>query len=298
MQTYPEPARALVAEMRAAAAAHPDRAIAFQGAPGAYSHQAVREARPDALPLPCYTFEDAMAAVVEGRAALAAIPVENSLHGRVADVHFLLPESGLSIVGEHEVRVVHCLLGAAGASLPHVRDVLSHPQALGQCRQRLKALGLTAVAHVDTAGAAAEVAERADPALAAVASRLAGALYGNAVLLEGLQDADHNRTRFVLLARAPLVTVVGPAKTSLVFEVKNIPAALFKALGGFATNGVNLTRLESHLRGGAFTAAEFLIDIEGLPSDPAVARALEELAFHSKWVRLLGSYPKAEVHAD
>lgn len=297
MQNYPEPARALVADMRAAALAAPGRAIAFQGAPGAYSHQAVREARPDALPLPCYTFEDAMAAVVEGRAALAAIPVENSLHGRVADVHFLLPESGLSIVGEHEVRVVHCLLGAAGAALADVRDILSHPQALGQCRQRLKALGLNAVAHVDTAGAAAEVAGRGDRSLGAIASNLAGTLYGNAILVEGLQDADHNRTRFVLLARAPLETVAGPAKTSLIFEVKNIPAALFKALGGFATNGVNLTRLESHLRGGVFTAAEFLIDIEGLPSDPAVARALEELAFHSKWVRLLGSYPRADSTA-
>lgn len=292
MQTYPGPAQALVADMRRAAAASPERAVAFQGAPGAYSHQAVRECRPDALPLPCYTFEDALAAVIEGRAALAAIPVENSLHGRVADVHFLLPESGLSIVGEHEVRVMHCLLGAPGATVKDVREVLSHPQALGQCRKRLQAMGLLPVAHVDTAAAAAEVVARADPALAAIASRLAGELYGNALLVDGLQDADHNRTRFVLLARAPLAEVIGPAKTSLVFEVKNIPAALFKALGGFATNGVNLTRLESHLRGGTFTAAEFLIDIEGTPEEPAVARALEELAFHSKWVRTLGSYPR------
>jgi prephenate dehydratase len=221
------------------------------------------------------------------------IPVENSLHGRVADVHFLLPESGLAVIGEHYVKVEHCLLGAPGASLEGVRRAMSHPQALGQCRRRLKSLGIRPVAFADTAAAAAEVAGGGDPGDAAIASRLAGELYGNALLVDGLQDADHNRTRFLVLARSPrdLATLSGPVKTTLSFEVKNAPAALFKALGGFATNGIDLTRLESHLTGGAFVAAEFLIDIVGSPADAPVARALEELAFHSKWVRLLGSYP-------
>jgi prephenate dehydratase len=292
MASYPPPARALVAEMTAAAAADPGRAIAFQGAPGAYSHQAAREAVPDGLPLPCFSFEDALAAVGEGRAALAAIPVENSLFGRVADVHALLPESGLAIVGEHHVKVEHCLLGTAGATLAGIRQAVSHPQALGQCRHRLSAMGIEPVAHPDTAGAAAQVADRGDPAVAAIASRLAGDLYGCAILADQLQDADHNRTRFLMLARAPRALADGvAAKTTLSFEVKNVPAALFKALGGFATNGVNLTRLESHLRGGAFVAAEFLIDIEGRPGDAAVSRALDELQFHSRWVRVLGTYP-------
>ncbi len=293
MESYPAPARTLVAEMRRAATDAPGRAAAFQGAPGAYSHEAIGQALPGALPLPCFSFEEAIEAVVEGRAAHAVIPVENSLHGRVADVHFLLPESGLFVVGETYVRIEHCLLGIPGARLVGVREALSHPQALGQCRRRLKALGLRPVAHADTAAAAALVREAGDPALAAIASRLAARLYGCDILLEGLEDADHNRTRFLLLARAPLAEPgPGPLKTSLAFEVKNVPAALFKALGGFATNGVNLTRLESHLRGG-FTAAEFVADIEGSPEEPRVARALEELAFHSKWVRNLGTYPAA-----
>jgi prephenate dehydratase len=296
MQSYPPLAQSLVDAMRARAAAAPQRAVAFQGAPGAYSHQAVREVAPDGLPLPCFSFEDALAAVSEGAAGLAVIPVENSLHGRVADVHFLLPESGLFVTGEHYVKVEHCLLGAPGAQLADIRQVTSHPQALGQCRKRTRALGLVPVAHADTAAAAAAVAGEGSRAVAAIASRLAGELYGNSLLVEGLQDADHNRTRFLLLARTPralpdTASAPVPCKTTLSFEVKNVPAALFKALGGFATNGINLTRLESHLRGGAFLAAEFLIDIEGRPDDPAVARALEELAFHSKWVRLLGSYP-------
>ncbi|MGQ5701347.1 prephenate dehydratase [Sandaracinobacteroides sp. A072] len=293
MQSYPPLAQTLVDSLRAEALAEPARAIAFQGAPGAYSHQAVRETFPQGLPLPCYSFEDALAAVSDGQAHAAVIPVENSLHGRVADVHFLLPESGLSITGEHYVKVEHCLLGAPGARLSDVREAMSHPQALGQCRKRLKALGIKPVTHADTAAAAAEVAGTGDTAVAAVASALAGSLYGCALLMEGLQDADHNRTRFLILERTPRdpAEIEGRAKTSLSFEVKNVPAALFKALGGFATNGVNITRLESHLRGGAFVAAEFLIDIEGRPTDPAVTRALDELAFHSKWVRILGCYP-------
>ncbi|WP_448582260.1 prephenate dehydratase [Thermaurantiacus sp.] len=294
MDSYPPPARDLVAAMRTAALAAPDRAIAFQGAPGAYSHQAVRQFDAAAPPLPCFSFEDAIQAVIDGEAGQAAIPVENSLHGRVADVHFLLPESGLAIVGETFVKVEHCLLARPGVASAELREVLSHPQALGQCRRRLKALGLRPVPFADTAAAAAEIMARDERHLGALASALAAELYGCCVLADNLQDADHNRTRFLLLARAPLaLPLAGPAKTTLAFEVKNIPAALFKALGGFATNGVNLSRLESHVSGGSFTAAQFLIDIEGTPDAPAVARALEELAFHSKWVRMLGCYPAA-----
>lgn len=293
MQSYPPLAQALVDQMRALALAEPARAVAFQGAPGAYSHQAVRETVADALPYPCFSFEDAIAAVAEGAAHLAVIPVENSLHGRVADVHFLLPESGLSIIGEHYVKVEHCLLGAPGATLEDLKEVTSHPQALGQCRKRTRALGLVATSFADTAAAAAAVAGEGDKRVAAIASRLAGELYGNSLLVDGLQDADHNRTRFLILSRTQrdMSAGEGSFKTTLSFEVKNVPASLFKALGGFATNGINITRLESHLRGGAFVAAEFLIDIEGRPTDEPVTRALDELAFHSKWVRVLGSYP-------
>lgn len=299
MESYPEPARALVADMRAAATAAPRAAIAFQGAPGAYSHQAVRRVAPEGLPLPCFSFEEALQAVIDGEAAQAVIPVENSLHGRVADVHFLLPESGLAIVGEAYVKVEHCLLGIPGAAIGAIREVISHPQALGQCRHRLKALGLKPVTYADTAAAGAEIMARGEPQLGAIASALAAELYGCAILARNFEDAPHNRTRFLLLARSPLAQpVAGPAKTTLAIEVKNIPAALFKALGGFATNGVNLTRLESHLSGGSFTAAQFLIDIEGQPHDPAVARALEELAFHCRWVRLLGSYAAADPEAS
>ncbi len=294
MSDYPGPAAALVAAMTVAAAAEPHRAVAFQGAPGAYSHQAVREAFPAALPLPCFTFEDAIAAVQAGAADCAVIPIENSLHGRVADIHFLLPESGLAITGEHFVRVRHCLLGVPGASRDDVATAVSHPQALGQCRRRLRDWGIAPLAYADTAAAAALVAEAGDAAQAAVASRLAAELYGLEVLAEGIEDADHNTTRFVVLARAALPVAPGTAvMTSLLFEVRSVPAALYKALGGFATNGVNLTKLESYLKGGGFAAAEFYADIEGDPADPAVARALDELRFHSEWVRVLGTYPQA-----
>lgn len=296
MENYPRPAQHLVDEMRRAARAAPDLAIAFQGAPGAYSHQAVVESITDALPLPCYSFEEVMDAVVDGVAAHAVIPIENSLHGRVADMHFLLPESGLFITGEHYVKVEHCLLGVRGAQLSQVRQALSHAQALGQCRRQLKQLGIRAVGFADTAAAAAHVTELADSSTAAIASRLAGELFDCETLVENLQDADHNRTRFLILSRLPLSQRPdGPCKTSLMFETKNIPAALYKALGGFATNGVNITRLESHLLGGGFTAATFFVDIEGSAEEAPVARALEELAFHSKWVRLLGCYPQADL---
>ncbi len=296
MVDYPAPAAALVAAMTAAAAAAPTRAVAFQGAPGAYSHQAVREAFPDALTLPCFAFDDAIAAVQTEAADCAVIPIENSLHGRVADIHFLLPESGLAITGEHFVRVRHCLLGVPGAVRERVTTAVSHPQALGQCRKRLREWGIAPEAYPDTAAAAALIAETGDPARAAVASRLAGELYGLDVLAEGIEDEAHNTTRFVVLARHPAPLPVGlPRMTSLLFEVRSVPAALFKALGGFATNGVNLTKLESYLKGGAFAAAEFYADIEGDPAEPPVARALDELRYHSEWVRVLGTYPQARA---
>lgn len=294
MTSYPASAAALVAEMTAAAAADPAGAVAFQGAPGAYSHQAVREAFPDGLPLPCFAFDDAIEAVQRGQAGHAAIPIENSLHGRVADIHFLLPESGLAIVAEHFVRVRHCLLGVPGVSREAITTAISHPQALGQVRKRLREWGIAPDPYADTAAAAALVADAGDPTRAAVASRLAGELYGLDVVADGIEDAAHNTTRFVILAREAVTPPLGVATmTSLVFEVRNVPAALFKALGGFATNGVNITKLESYLRDGSFAAAEFYADFVGAPGDEGVARALDELRFHTKWVRMLGTYPQA-----
>ena len=294
MDSYPTPARIRVEQMLSAAAAEPARAVAFQGAPGAYSHQAVEELFDHGLPVPCFSFEDALDAVAEGRAASAVIPIENSLHGRVADIHFLLPESGLTIVAEHFVRVRHCLLALPGAD--GVEEVLSHPQALGQCRRYLRERGLKPIAYADTAAAAALVAEKGQPRLGAIASALAGRLYGLDALAEGIEDESHNTTRFVVLAReaAPFHLPDGARPmTSFIFEVKNVPAALYKALGGFATNGVNMTKLESYQRGGSFAATEFYADIEGHPDDAPVRRALEELAFQTKWVRLLGTYAQA-----
>jgi prephenate dehydratase len=293
MQNYPEPARALVAEMSAACAAEPGRAVAFQGAPGANSHLAVLQAFPNALPLPCFGFEDALDAVREGRADCAVIPIENSLHGRVADMHFLLPESGLVITGEHFMPIRHTLMGLPGHGT--IRDAMSHPQALGQCRHWLRANGITPIAYADTAGAAALVAELQQPEVAALAPRLAADLYGLEVIEGDLADSSDNITRFVVLARAaPTIPLGnGPVMTTFIFQVKNIPAALYKALGGFATNGVNMTKLESYQQGVQFSATEFYADIEGHPEEPHVRRALEELEFHTKWVRLLGTYPQA-----
>jgi prephenate dehydratase len=294
MESYPAPARARVAEMVAAAAAAPHRAIAFQGAPGCNSHIAVGEAFPDGLPLPCFSFEEALEAVAEGRADCAMIPIENSLHGRVADIHFLLPESGLVITGEHFLPIRYCLLGLDPAAT--VTEALSHPQALGQCRHWLRARGIKPVSNPDTAGAAAAVAELGRSDAGAIAPRLAGELYGLQVLAEGLEDSDDNTTRFVVLARGgAALDWPGPFMTTFVFEVKNVPAALYKALGGFATNGVNMTKLESYQRGASFAATEFFCDVVGHPDDPTLARALEELRFHSKWVRILGTYPQARA---
>ena len=292
MESYPAPARALVAEMTAAAAAAPERAVAFQGAPGANSHIAVAEAFPQGLPLPCFSFEDAIDAVREQRADCAMIPIENSLHGRVADMHFLLPESGLIITGEHFLPIRYALMGLDPAAT--VTEVTSHPQALGQCRHWLRRRGLRAIPYPDTAGAAALVAERGDPQTAAIAPLASAHLYGLHILAEGLEDEAHNMTRFVILALdAPEREPPARSMTTLMFAVKNVPAALYKAMGGFATNGINMTKLESYQRGDSFAATEFYADIEGHPEDAAVRRALEELAFHTKWVRILGTYPQA-----
>jgi prephenate dehydratase len=292
MDRYPAPARPIVAAMHAAAAAAPHRAVSFQGAPGANSQIAVEQAFPDGLPLPCFSFEDAIDAVRTGNADCAMIPIENSLHGRVADIHFLLPESGLVITGEHFLPIRYALMGQG--PLSGVREAVSHPQALGQCRRWLRARDIRPIAYDDTAGAAALVVERGDPRVAAIAPPRAAAIYGLETLEQGLEDSDDNMTRFVILAlEAPDRVLSPPLMTSLIFEVKNVPAALYKAMGGFATNGVNMTRLESYQRGASFAATEFFADIDGHPDDAPVKRALEELAFHSKWVRVLGTYPQA-----
>ncbi|MFC3172926.1 prephenate dehydratase [Novosphingobium bradum] len=298
MNSYPQPALALVETMTAAAAAAPHRAVAFQGAPGCNSHRAALEYAPDCLPLPCFAFEDALDAVNEGRAERAMIPIENSQHGRVADIHFLLPESGLYIVGEHFLSIHHDLMALphADGSVGPFTVAWSHPQALGQSRRFLRERGIVPMSYADTAGAAAYVRELGEPDAAAIAPRLAAELYGLAIAAERVEDAEDNTTRFVVLARKPLdpATLAGvPAITTLVFEVKNVPAALYKALGGLATNGVNMTKLESYQKGASFAATMFFADIVGAPGDPAVDRALEELAFHTKELRLLGSYPQA-----
>ena len=295
MQNYPAPAQALVARMTAECEADTSRAVAFQGAPGANSHRAVLEAFPDALPLPCFSFEDAIDAVREGRADCAVIPIENSLNGRVADMHFLLPESGLVITGEHFMAIRHTLMAIPGHD--RIAEAMSHPQALGQCRHWLRGQGIKPIAYPDTAGAAAMVAELGDKKVAALAPRLAAELYGLDIVVEDVADSEDNMTRFVVLAlnapESPVTT--GPVMTSFLFEVKNIPAALYKALGGFATNGVNMTKLESYQRGATFSATEFYADIEGHPDEAPVRRAIEELAFHTKWVRILGTYPQARA---
>ena len=290
MASYPAPAARLVAETTEAAAADPARAVAFQGAPGANSHRAALEALPHCLPLPCFSFEDALEAVKDGRAGQAIIPIENSQHGRVADIHFLLPESGLSIVGEHFMAIHACLMGLGTGPFT---SAYSHPQALGQSRHYLRERGIVPMSYADTAGAAAYVAELGDPAAAALAPRIAAELYGLTLVEENVEDAHDNMTRFVTLAREPLElrTITGPAITTFIFEVRNIPAALYKALGGFATNGVNMTKLESYQRGASFAATAFFADIVGAPGEPAVDRALEELTFFAKDLRILGTYP-------
>ncbi len=269
------------------------RRITFQGEPGANSHIACREVFPDFEAVPCPTFEDAFAAVENGAAAYAMIPIENSVAGRVADIHHLMPQSSLSIVGEYFLPLSHQLMAVKGASLSTLKTVQSHVMALGQCRKAIRTLSLTPIIGADTAGSAREIAEANDVTRAAIASRLAADIYGLEILAENIEDEAHNTTRFIILTRgadwAPAGR--GPVITTFVFRVRNVPAALYKAMGGFATNGVNMTKLESYQLDGQFTATQFYADVEGHPDDRSVKLALEELAFFSREMRILGVYP-------
>jgi prephenate dehydratase len=261
---------------------------------------ACTEMFPDREQLPCTTFEDALEAVSTGAAGLAMIPVDNSIAGRVADIHHLLPESGLHIVGEHFLPIHFQLLGPAGSSMDSIRTVRSHVHAIGQCRKIIREHGWSTVVADDTAGAAREVAELNDPTIAALSPRAAAGLYGLDVLASDVEDEHHNTTRFLVLSREADIPPVdsGPVITSFVYRVRNVSAALYKALGGFATNGVNMTKLESYQLGGTFFATQFYADIEGHPDQPQVALALEELAFFSVEVRLLGVYPAHPFRAQ
>jgi prephenate dehydratase len=269
--------------------------IAFQGEAGANSHIACNQAYRGYEPLPCPTFEDAFAAVRTGRAELAMIPIDNSVAGRVADIHHLMPRSGLHIVGEWFLPVQHQLMAPKGASLKTIRTVESHVHALGQCRNIIRKLGIKAVVAADTAGAAREIAEAKDVARAALATKLAAKIYRLKILKKNVADAKHNTTRFVVLARQPKWAgrKARRVMTTFVFEVRNIPAALYKALGGFATNGVNMTKLESYMVDGSFAATQFYADVQGHPKDRALELALEELEFVSqpKSLKILGVYP-------
>ena len=267
--------------------------VAFQGEAGAYANLAAREALPHALAIPRPTFDDAVAAVRDGETDLCIIPVENSLHGRIADIHHLLPDAGLYIVGEHFLRIQHQLLGLKGATLAGLKTVMSQGPALGQCRKLIREMKLTAQNWHDTAGSARHVAELKDPSVAAIASSLAGDIYGLEILKANVEDETHNMTRFLIMAREPDDAAHdGTAViTTFIFRVRNVPAALYKALGGFATNGVNMMKLESYQLGGSFNATQFYADIEGHPEERAVRLALEELQFFTSKLSILGVYP-------
>lgn len=269
------------------------RVIAYQGEPGANSDLVCREYYPDWEALPCASFEDAFAAVESGAADRAMIPIDNSLAGRVADIHHLLPTSGLHIVGECFLRVQFCLMTLPGADPAALTAVYSHVHALGQCRGVIRELGLRPVIAGDTAGAAREVVELGDPTQAAIAPPLAAETYGLEIVRREVEDEDHNTTRFVVLAREEgwADSAAGPVVTTFIFNVRNIPAALYKALGGFATNGVNMTKLESYMVGGHFVATMFLAEVEGHPEEPGLRRALDELGFFTHDIKILGVYP-------
>lgn len=269
-----------------------NKTIAFQGFLGAYSDLSCREVFPDAQTMPCATFDKAFRAVQNGQADLAMIPVDNTLAGRVADVHRLMPESGLHIIGEHFQPIQHALMGVKGAKLEDIKIVHSHIHALPQCQKIIQELGLEQQVHADTAGAAEEIAQMNDPTQAAIASILAAEIYGLDVLKADVQDEDHNTTRFLILSRDPHVPKFDKEKsyiTSFIFEVRNIPASLYKAMGGFATNGVNMVKLESYVDE-KFQAAQFYADVMGHPEDRPLQLAMEELGFFAKDVMLLGTY--------
>ncbi|MBD8868101.1 prephenate dehydratase [Nocardioides donggukensis] len=269
------------------------RRIAYQGEPGANSHLVCKQHYPDWEAVACPAFEDVFAAVESGDADLAMIPIDNSLAGRVADIHHFLPTSDLHIVAEHFLRIQFTLMAVEGASVETIRTVHSHVHALGQCRKVIRELGLTPMISGDTAGAAREVADSRDPSQAALAPPLAAEIYGLRILREEVEDEDHNTTRFVVLSRDYVQAPAGdrPVVTSFVFNVRNLPAALYKALGGFATNGVNMTKLESYMVDGEFTATQFLAEVDGHPDDVGVRNALEELAFFTHEVKIIGVYP-------
>ena len=269
------------------------RRIAYQGEPGSNSHTVCQQHYPDWEAVPCASFEDVFAVVENGEAELAMIPIDNSIAGRVSDIHHFLPASNLHIVAEHFLRIQFHLMATEGATLDTIRTVHSHVHALGQCRRIIREHELVPMISGDTAGAAREVAEAADLTQAAIAPPLAAEIYGLEILREDVEDEDHNTTRFVLLSpeyvQAPQGN--GPVVTSFVFNVRNLPAALYKALGGFATNGINMTKLESYMVGGQFAATQFLAEVDGHPDDPGLKRALEELTFFTTDIKVLGVYP-------
>ena len=268
--------------------------IAFQGVPGAYSHMACQAVKPNMDAVACASFEDMLSQVQDGQAALAMVPVENSTAGRVADIHHLLPESGLHIIGEHFQRVNHHLLAPRGSQLDKLKTVHSHAQGLAQCRLHIRELGLTPIMHPDTAGAAKDVATLGDPTVAAVASRLAAEIYDLDIFIDSLEDDKKNTTRFLIMSADPFTPKISDTAmiTTLVFQLRSVPAALYKALGGFATNGINLTKLESYLRPGVNEHAQFYMDVEGHIDEPAMVHAMEELQFYcmKDEVRVLGTY--------
>jgi prephenate dehydratase len=270
--------------------------IAFQGEPGANSHLAAREVFPDADVIPSATFEDAFQAIASGDATLGMIPIENSVAGRVADIHHLMPHSGLHIIAEHFMPVRHQLLAPKGARLEDIKTVESHVHALGQCRKVIRQLGIRPVVAADTAGSAREIAEAGDKTRAAIATRLAAEIYGLDILMPDIEDEAHNTTRFIILSREAqwAKNDGGPVVTTFLFRVRNVPAALYKALGGFATNGVNMTKLESYMIEGNFFATQFYADVEGHPEERRLVFAFEELAFYSKEMKILGVYPAHE----
>ena len=277
------------------------RRIAYQGEPGSNSHLVCKQHYGDWEAVACASFEDVFAAVEAGDADLAMIPIDNSIAGRVADIHHFLPTSGLHMVAEHFLRIQFMLMGVPGSSLETIKTAHSHVHALGQCRKIIREHGLKLVISGDTAGAAREVAEAGDPTQAAISPPLAAEIYGLEILAEDVEDEDHNTTRFVVLSRdfvkAPAGN--GPVVTSFVFNVRNLPAALYKALGGFATNGVNMTKLESYMVGGSFVGAtQFLAEVDGHPDDVGLKRALEELEFFSTDVKMLGVYPADPFRAE
>ena len=276
------------------------RRIAYQGEPGANSHIVANQHYPDWEAVPCASFEDVFAAVTSGAAELAMIPIDNSIAGRVADIHHFLPTSGLHIIAEHFLRIQFSLLAVRGTTIDQIKTVHSHVHALGQCRRVISEYGFQPIISGDTAGAAREIADAGDPAQAAISPPLAAEIYGLDVLASDIEDEDHNTTRFVVLSRDAIRAAATdePTVTTFVFNVRNLPAALYKALGGFATNGVNMTKLESYMVGGEFTATQFLAEVDGHPDEPGLARALEELTFFTTDVTILGVYPADPFRAS